>query len=107
MNALPSEDAVAGLAALGLLLTLAVLGLLWWRARRAPQSACGIDLLAVRGLGGRRMVALLGVGNERFLVGLGEGAVSLISKLEPEVMPRDASLHEPRPGDLAHPGGEA
>lgn len=84
MSGLPAEDSVAALAAIGLLAAIAALGLLWWRARRAPRTSAAIELLAVRGLGGRRMVALLGVGEQRFLVGLADSSISLISRIDPE-----------------------
>ena len=51
---------------------------------RPEQTESGIDLLAVRPLGGKRFIYLLGVGRKRVLVGMSESRMEALSEWEEE-----------------------
>ena len=84
------------------LLIAAALGAHWWLRARGlvPTSANPIKLVAMRSLGAKRAVAIVEVAHERFLLGLSDDAVSLLSRLESE---RRASAVSPQP--LLQAGG--
>lgn len=93
MNALspsgPPEIAWPAFAAI-LLLTLAATAAHWWLRRRGliPAAASNpIKLVATRSLGGKRSVAIVEVAEQRFLLGMTDEAVSLLSPLASDAQP--------------------
>lgn len=69
-----------------LILTAAALAIHFWLKRRGvlPGGANPIKLVATRSLGAKRAVAVVEVDNERFLLGLTDDAISLLSQLKGE-----------------------
>ena len=66
-----------------LLLTVAATVVHWWLKGRGllPTAANPIKVVALRSLGGKRSVAIVEVEAQRFLLGLTDDAVSLLSPL--------------------------
>lgn len=88
----PPEIAWPAIAAI-LLLTLAATAVHWWLRKRGLIPTPGtnpIKLVATRSLGGKRSVAIVEVESQRFLVGLTDDAVSLLSPLASEGKPAAA-----------------
>lgn len=89
----PPEIAWPAIAAI-LLLTLAATAVHWWLRKRGliPTPASNpIKLVATRSLGGKRSVAIVEVESQRFLLGLTDDAVSLVSPLASEAKPQSTS----------------
>jgi flagellar biogenesis protein FliO len=82
MTPTPPDIAWPALVAV-LLLTAAALAVHFWLKRRGvlPGNANPIKLIATRSLGAKRAVAVVEVDEERFLLGLTDGTISLVSKL--------------------------
>lgn len=86
----PPEIAWPAIAAI-LLLTLAATAVHWWLRKRGLIPTPGtnpIKLVATRSLGGKRSVAIVEVAEQRFLLGLTDEAVSLLSPLAADVRPQ-------------------
>ncbi len=65
------------------LIAVAAGAMLWWQRQRGSAGADDpIRLVATRGLGGKRLLALVEVDHERFLLGLTEGTVTCLGRLE-------------------------
>jgi flagellar biogenesis protein FliO len=81
----PPEVAWPAIAAV-ILLTAAAAGVHWWLKRRGliPATTNPIKVVATRSLGGKRSVAIVEVETHRFLLGLTDEAVSLLSQLPSE-----------------------
>jgi len=81
----PPEIAWPALAAV-LMLTVVALAIHVWLKRRGvlPGANNPIKLIATKSLGGKRAVALVEVESERFLLGLTDDSVSLLSGLRSE-----------------------
>ncbi len=81
----PPEIAWPAFAAV-VLLTTAALAIHWWLKRRGliPTATNPIKLIATRSLGGKRSVAIVEVEAQRFLLGMTDDAVSLLSALPSE-----------------------
>lgn len=77
----------------------AVLGLLWWLARRTggrpggkgaragllrPRTTTQLAVVGRQSLGGRTSVALVAVGDRRLLLGVSEHGVTLLTEVAPE-----------------------
>jgi flagellar protein FliO/FliZ len=77
----------------------AVLGLLWWLARRTggrpgakgaragllrPRTSLQLAVVGRQSLGGRTSVALVAVGDRRLLLGVSEHGVTLLTEVAPE-----------------------
>lgn len=77
----------------------AVLGLLWWLARRTggrpgagkrgggllrPRTSLQLAVVGRQSLGGRSSVALVAVGERRLLLGVSEHGVTLLTEVAPE-----------------------
>ena len=69
-----------------LLLSVAALAVHFWLKRRGviAGGANPIRLVATKSLGAKRAVAVVEVDNERFLLGLTDDAISLLSQLKVE-----------------------
>ena len=103
MTAGPPDIAWPAIAAV-VLLTAAALAAHWWLRRRgliAPATN-PIKVIATRSLGTKRAVAIVEVESQRFLLGLTDDAVSLISSLSSEG--RAQALPQPLsfPGKVAN-----
>jgi flagellar biogenesis protein FliO len=73
-----SFTTVAVLALLG----LAMAALAWWqRSRGTLGGGEAIRLVAVRGMGGKRLLALVEVEQERFLLGLTEERIDCLARV--------------------------
>lgn len=88
----PPEIAWPAIAAV-LLLTAAATLVHWWLRGRGllPNAANPIRVVAVRSLGGKKSVAVVEVESQRFLLGLGDESVSLLSPLAAEAKPAASS----------------
>lgn len=80
--------AIAGVVAV----TVAATVVHWWLRGRGllPAAANPIRVVAMRSLGGKKSVAVVEVESQRFLLGLGEDSVSLLSALASEAKPAAA-----------------
>ena len=78
----PPEIAWPALAAVALLTVGATL-VHWWLKGRGllPTAANPIRVVAMRSLGGKKSVAVVEVESQRFLLGVTDDAVSLLSRL--------------------------
>lgn len=77
-------DAQFSMIALIALVGLAVAGLVWWqRSRGTLGGSDAIRLVAVRGLGGKRLLALVEVERERFLLGLTDERIDCLARVAP------------------------
>lgn len=67
-------------------LTVAATLVHWWLKGRGllPHAANPIRVVAMRSLGGKKSVAVVEVESQRFLLGLSDDAVSLLSPLPSE-----------------------
>lgn len=86
----------------------AVLGLLWWLARRTgarpagrggsllrPRTTVQLAVVGRQSLGGRSSVALVAVGERRLLLGVSEHGVTLLTEVAPEpAEPREREHRE-------------
>lgn len=100
MNPDLATDGGFGVFAVIGLLALA-LGVLWWVKARPGMGGEGpIRLVAMRPLGGKRLVALVEVESERFLLGMTDDNITCLGRLEAPAAPAGA-LRE-----LARAGGE-
>lgn len=82
MMAEPASDAQFSTAALIALVALLVAALAWWqRSRGALAGGDAIRLVAVRGLGGKRLLALVEVERERFLLGLTDESIACLARV--------------------------
>lgn len=100
----PPELALTPFLAVGVVSIVAG-ALLWWQRRRGgarPDDV--IRLVATRALGGKRLVALVEVERERFLLGLTDDAVTCLGRLAPLAAPADAD-DGAAPGLRADAGG--
>ncbi|MCC6850368.1 MAG: flagellar biosynthetic protein FliO [Deltaproteobacteria bacterium] len=81
----PPEIAWPAIAAVAALTVVATVALWWLRGRGLlPAAAHPIRVVAMRSLGGRKSVAVVEVEDQRFLLGLSDEAVSLLSPLPSE-----------------------
>jgi flagellar biogenesis protein FliO len=98
MNPDLAADGGLGVFAVVGLLALA-LGLLWWlKARPGIGGEGPIRLVAMRPLGGKRLVALVEVESERFLLGLTDENITCLGRLS-EAPAAPAAVRElPRAG---------
>jgi flagellar biogenesis protein FliO len=83
---MPESSPALSFTALGVIGVCAVLGCLavWWARRRGGAAGEGpIRLLSVRSLGGKRLLALVEVEQERFLLGLTDERIACLGRLEP------------------------
>ena len=78
----PPEIAWPALAAVALL-TVGVTLVHWWLKGRGllPTASNPIRVVAMRSLGGKKSVAVVEVESQRFLLGVTDDAVSLLSRL--------------------------
>lgn len=77
-----ASDGTFSLVALVALLALAVAGLAWWqRSRGTFGGGEAIRLVAVRGMGGKRLLALVEVERERFLLGLTDERIDCLARV--------------------------
>jgi flagellar biogenesis protein FliO len=73
-------SALALIALVGLLVAAVV----WWqRSRGRLAGGDAIRLLSVRGLGGKRLLALAEVERERFLLGLTDERIACLARVTP------------------------
>lgn len=77
-----ASDGTFSLVALVALLALAVAALAWWqRSRGTFGGGEAIRLVAVRGMGGKRLLALVEVEHERFLLGLTDERIDCLARV--------------------------
>ncbi len=86
MTAAAPDLGAGAVAAAGLVLVLAALAHWWLRGRSAPADG-GIRLVASRSLGGKRLLALVEVEDQRFLLGLTDERITCLGRLEPVARP--------------------
>jgi flagellar biogenesis protein FliO len=80
MNPATADSGLGVFAVIGILALL--LGLLWWlKARPGLGGEGAIRLVAMRPLGGKRLVALVEVESERFLLGLTDESITCLGRL--------------------------
>ena len=90
-----ASDGTFSLVALIALLGLAAAALAWWqRSRGTFGGGEAIRLVAVRGMGGKRLLALVEVERERFLLGLTDERIDCLARI-------GTSLDAGRSGDAA------
>ena len=81
----PASDAHFSLLALIALVALVAAGLVWWqRSRGVLAGSDSIRLVAVRALGGKRLLALVEVEHERFLLGLTDERIACLARVGPQ-----------------------
>ena len=78
----PPDIDLTGFGVVALLLLVAGLALWWWRVRPGTTSSGPIRLVALRPLGGKRMLALVEVEEEKFLLGMTDAQISCLGRLE-------------------------
>jgi len=77
-----APDGTFSLVALVALACLAVAGLAWWqRSRGTLGGGDAIRLVAVRGMGGKRLLAVVEVERERFLLGLTDERIDCLARV--------------------------
>ena len=82
MMAESASDAQFSTIALIALVALLVAALVWWqRSRGTLGGGDAIRLVAVRGMGGKRLLALVEVEQERFLLGLTEERIDCLARV--------------------------
>ncbi|MBM4265680.1 MAG: FliO/MopB family protein [Deltaproteobacteria bacterium] len=78
------------------LVAACAVGLAWWQRTRGTRTGGdSIQLLAVRAMGGKRLLALVEVEHERFLLGLTDDRISCLARVDH----RDRASDGP-PGDV-------
>ncbi|HZR84498.1 MAG TPA: flagellar biosynthetic protein FliO [Candidatus Binatia bacterium] len=85
-----SDGVIAAIAAIGLLLLAALAAVRWLRGRVAGKDDGGIRLVSVRSLGGKRLLALVEVEDERFLLGMTDDRIACLGRLAPAREPAPA-----------------
>jgi flagellar biogenesis protein FliO len=99
MNPGSADPGLGVFAVVGILALL--LGLLWWlKARPGVGGEGAIRLVAMRPLGGKRLLALVEVERERFLLGLTDENITCLGRLA------DAETAAPQVRELARAAGE-
>lgn len=79
-----ASDTQFSVVALIALVGLVVAGLLWWqRSRGVLAGNDAIRLVSVRALGGKRLLALVEVERERFLLGLTDESIACLARVAP------------------------
>jgi len=79
-----ASDAHFSTVALVALVALLVGALVWWqRSRGTLGGSDAIRLVAVRGLGGKRLLALVEVERERFLLGMTDERIACLARVAP------------------------
>jgi len=115
--AAPHESPAPTFALVGFVV-LALAGIAWWlrRARVKEQPGSSIQVLAVRAIGPKQKLMMVDTGGERFLLATSDKEIHLLSalgtealeepltKIEPELAPRDLELAEPLEAEPAEPG---
>jgi len=87
---------------------LVAAALVWWqRQRLGGRTDDAIRLVATRGLGGKRVLALVEVERERFLLGLTEDTVTCLGRLGTTAAAGDGDRHESPSGVTARATGLA
>lgn len=82
MIAQAASDTQFSALALVALVALLVAALVWWqRSRGSFAGSDGIRLVSVRALGGKRLLALVEVERERFLLGLTEERIACLARV--------------------------
>lgn len=77
-----ASDGTFSAVALVALMALVVAALAWWqRSRGAIGGGDAIRLVAVRGMGGKRLLALVEVEHERFLLGLTDERIDCLARV--------------------------
>lgn len=78
----PPDIDMTGFGVVALVLLLAGMAFWWWRVRPGTASGGPIRLIALRPLGGKRMLALVEVEEEKFLLGMTDAQISCLGRLE-------------------------
>ena len=78
----PPELDLTGFGIAAFAFAIVALGVWWWRNRGGVATSDAIRLLALRPLGGKRLVALIEVEEQRFLVGMTDSQIACLGKLE-------------------------
>lgn len=87
-----ASDAHFSAVALAALVALLVAALVWWqRSRGTLAGSDAIRLVAVRGLGGKRLLALVEVERERFLLGMTDDRIACLARVAPQGGALDAT----------------
>ena len=77
-----ASDGSFATVALVVLMVAVVAALAWWqRSRGAIGGGDAIRLVAVRGMGGKRLLALVEVERERFLLGLTDERIDCLARV--------------------------
>lgn len=77
-----ATDGTFSAVALVALLALVVAALAWWqRSRGTLGGGDAIRLVAVRGMGGKRLLALVEVEQQRFLLGLTDERIDCLARV--------------------------
>lgn len=91
MIAEAASDAHFSTVALLALVVLLVAALVWWqRSRGTLGGGDAIRLVAVRGLGGKRLLALVEVERERFLLGMTDERIACLARVTPRAAASEA-----------------
>jgi flagellar biogenesis protein FliO len=95
----PASDAHFSTVALLALVVLLVAALLWWqRSRGTLAGGDAIRLVAVRGLGGKRLLALVEVERERFLLGMTDERIACLARVGAQGTTNDPADAAPTQG---------
>ena len=79
----PPDLDLTSFGVVALVLLVVGLAVWWWRVRPGTASGGPIRLLALRPLGGKRMLALVEVEREKFLLGMTDAQISCLGRIEP------------------------
>jgi len=92
MIAEATSDAPFSVAALLALVVLLAGAIAWWqRTRGTLAGGDAIKLVAVRALGGKRLLALVEVESERYLLGLTDESIACLAHLDADRADRAAA----------------
>lgn len=78
----PADIDLTGFGIAAFVLAAVALGYWWWQNRGAGTGQGPIRLVALRSLGGKRLLALVEVEEERFLLGMTDAQISCLGRLE-------------------------
>ena len=78
----PADIDLSSFGIVALVLAAVALGVWWWRNKGGVAATSPIQLLALRSLGGKRILALVEVEEEKFLLGMTDAQISCLGRLD-------------------------
>jgi flagellar biosynthetic protein FliO len=100
LPSLGSSIAVSFLS-LGIVCLVAFVALRWLGRRGQPSNIGALRVLARQSLDQKRSLFVIEAAQRCFLVGAGEGAMTLLAELDKAAVQRDLALAAPQPGSMS------